>query len=389
MDRAVFPSSSTSTSERLRSVLRPAGLFFAGAAATLVALELALRLFPVSVGLYQTEQVEARPLRTYQAHLPFTYSMTWEMRDVRHGWTNNYGQLAPFDYVPGSRPVIVVGDSYIESQMNDYRDTLQGYLGNMLRAREPVYGLGVSGMSMADYLALAHQASAEFAPRAAVFLVVDGDTSGSLIDQPGYHYFRQTADGLKLTLHRGSLHPLLRRVRQSMGDIYLFRYATRNLRFTFPALGSVFREAKAGVAAPTDREAAEQYAVIDRFLADLPGQSGIEPHCVAFLLDADRYAIYDPRLASATLDLPQARAYLMRRAAELGYRVADLEPLFRAHFKRYRRHFDYYPFDRHLNSLGHRLAAEQAYDLFDGGRCLGGAAVDARSRVDFASRGRP
>jgi hypothetical protein len=140
---------------------------------------------------------------------------------------------------------------------------------------------------------------------------------------------------------------------------------------------------------PAEREAAAQYAVVDRFLADLPGRSGIEPSCVAFLLDGDRYAIYDPRLARTPADLREARAYFMRRAAELGYRVADLEPLFRAHFKRYRRHFDYYPVDRHLNSLGHRLAAEQAYDLLDGGRCLGGGAVDTRSRVDFASRGRP
>jgi hypothetical protein len=247
----------------------------------------------------------------------------------------------------------------------------------MLEAEEPVYGLGVSGMSMADYLALVRQASAEFAPRAAVILLVDGDISGSLFDQPGYYFFRRAADGFKLTFHPAKVHLWLRLIRQSVGDIYLFRYATQNLRFTFPELGAIVREAKAQEP-PAEREAAAQRAAVDRFLADLPGLSGIEPRCIALLVDGDRYAIYDPRLASAPADLPEARAYLMRRASDLGYRVADLEPLFREHFERHRRRFDYYPVDRHLNGLGHRLAAERARDLLfdkEGGRCLGRSSI--------------
>src|ERR1700682_2896782 len=186
------PSSSTSTSERVRLVLQQAALFCMGAAAVLVALELALRTLPVSVGLYQSGRPDLWPLHNFKAHVPYTHSTTWELQSARHGRTNNYGQLAPFDSIPGSRPVIVVGDSYIESQMNDYRDTLQGYLGTMLGARERVYGMGVSGMSMSDYLMLANQASAEFAPRAAVFLLVDGDISDSLVDQAGQYHFRET-----------------------------------------------------------------------------------------------------------------------------------------------------------------------------------------------------
>jgi len=331
-------------------------------------LELLLRLFPVSVGLYQTENREIRPLRTYLAHEPYTYSMTWEMRDAHHGRTNNYGQLAPFDYVAGSRPVIVVGNSYIESQMNDYSDTLQGNLGRMLGSALPVYGLGVSGMSMADYLELATQASAEFAPRAAVFLVVDGDIVRSLIDQPGYRHFRETSDGMKLELHPRADHPWLARARKSVGDLYLFRYVTQNLRFTLPSLGTLFREAYAQP--DPRRSAAAQHAAIDRFLADVPLRSGIAARCIAILMDGDRYAIYDPRLASVPADPPEARAYLLARARKLGYTVADLEPVYRARYARDHRHFDYYPVDRHLNGLGHRVAAERAYRLLSGRGCL-------------------
>ena len=375
MDRALSPSSSTSTSERVPLVLRRAALFCAGAAAALIALELALRLLPVTFGLNQVERVNTDlwPLHNFQAHAPYTHSMTWEMRNARHGRTNNFGQLAPFDYVAGSRPIIVVGDSYIEAQMNDYRDTLQGHLGNMVGPAGLVYGFGASGLSLSDYLAVASQASAEFTPRAAVFLVINGDISESLIDQIGHYYFRETTDGLTLEFHSKRFNFLLQRIQQGVRDIRLYRYVTQNLRFTFPELAPVFREAKAhGSAVPVGQQETAQYAVVDRFLAELPGRSGIEPRCIAFLLDGDRYALYDARLASPLADLPEARAYFMRRASELGYRVADLQPLFREHFKRHRRHFDYYPVDHHLNGLGHRLAAEQAYDLLfrrAGGRC--------------------
>jgi hypothetical protein len=112
--------------------------------------------------------------------------------------------------------------------------------------------------------------------------------------------------------------------------------------------------------------------VVDRFLTELPRRSGIQPHCIAFLLDGDRYAIYDPRLASPPADLPEARAHFIRKATELGYGVADMQPLFREHYKSHRRHFDYYPIDAHWNGLGHQLAAERAYDLLfrrPGSRC--------------------
>jgi len=352
-------------------VLCPAVLLCAGTAAALIALELALSLLPVTFGLYQTRG-DLWPLHNFQPHAPFTYSMTWDMQNARHGWTNNYGQIAPFDYVAGSHPVVVVGDSYIEAQMNDYRDTLQGQLGAMLTRVAPVYGFGASGLSLSDYLVVAGQAAPEFAPRAAVFLLVDGDISESLIDRRGQHYFRETADGLKLAFHPMDGNSLLKHIRRGLGEIRLFRYVKNNLRLTLPELPLGVGEAKARLPIASVQAAAAQYAAVDHFLVELPGRSGIEPRCIAFLLDGDRYAIYDPRLALSPADLSDARAYFMRRASELGYRVADLQPLFRKHFERHQRHFDYYPIDHHLNSLGHRLAAERAYDLLflqDGGHC--------------------
>jgi len=60
-----------------------------------------------------------------------------------------------------------------------------------------------------------------------VFLLVDGDISESLVDQAGQYYFRETADGLKLTRRPKGMHPLFTRIRQSVGDLYLYRYVTQ------------------------------------------------------------------------------------------------------------------------------------------------------------------
>jgi len=53
--------------------------------------------------------------------------------------------------------------------------------------------------------------------------------------------------------------------------------------------------------------------------------------------------------------------------------LADCSRCFLEHYKSHRRHFDYYPVDAHWNGLGHRLAAQRAYDFLfrqPDGRCL-------------------
>src|SRR5712675_1918384 len=77
---------------------------------------------------------------------------------------------------------------------------------------------------------------------------------------------------------------------------------TKSAVHSAPIGGSVSRGDGAGTCRAIEKEAAAQYAAVDRFLAELPRRSGIEPRCIAFLLDGDRYAIYDPRIVSPIAD---------------------------------------------------------------------------------------
>lgn len=354
----------------MKRVLQRLGWLLAGVLLTVVVLELVLRLLPVSMPLHRSLEFDRWPLQYTEPHLDWEYSIGWSMLNAHRGRTNNYGHVAPFDFKQHSRPVLVLGDSYIESLMNDYGETLQAQLGRRIGTPESVYGMGVSGASASGYVGLARLARPEFEPRAAVVLISDGDLSESLLSAAGSHYLARRAGGsLELVYRPLPGVPLSTRLRKLVGDFSLHRYLQVNLQFAPENVFQVLRPAPQ--AAAPDRAAAakrveQQERVADWFLEQLPESLGVEPRCVVLLLDADRYAIYKPELASVPKDDPAARAHLAEEARRRGIQVADLEPVFRALYARDRMKFDHHPIDRHWNGRGHGVAAAEAFRLLSG-----------------------
>jgi len=346
--------------------LRNALSYTCGLLALAFLLECLFRLLPVPMGLYRTEQYQRWPLQNYEPHHTYASSMSWEMRHARIGTSNNYGHVAPFDYQRGTGPVIVVGDSFVESQMNRYQDTLQGQLGDLLKLRDAVYGLGANGLSISDYLAVSGLAAAEFAPRAAVFLVIDGDVSESLLRQIGHYNFAVKNGAVELQywpLYGDTFAKTLRRV---IGDFALYRYVQMNLRFDPGRLiqrliDAPAAHASAAVAAPRAPLPAET-AAVDHFLNQLAPTLKMAPACVVLLFHSDTYAIYDPAAANALKDAPMLKEYFQDHARAQGYRVVDLEQRFRADYQMHGQRLDFWPLDRHLNGRGHGVAAQAAYD---------------------------
>ena len=157
---------------------------------------------------------------------------------------------------------------------------------------------------------------------------------------------------------------IFRTIRMRIGDISLYRYLQVNLGLSLPRLSAwPKREAPAAAPKAAERTDASLYPVVDYFLRNLPATLGLPPRCVVFLLDSDRYAIYKPELASKRLDDPQLRGYFQREATARGFRVADLDPIFREAYARDQVKFDYWPLDRHWNGVGHNVAATTAYRL--------------------------
>lgn len=346
--------------------LRNALAFALGALVGVIAFEGLLRQFPVPVGLYRTEQYERWPLVNYEPRMGYTSSLSWDMRHVRRGSTNNYGQLAPFDYLPGSHPVIVVGDSFVGAAMNHYEDTLQGQLGALLGHRETVYGLGANGLSISDYLALSSLAADEFSPWAAVFLLIDGDVSESLLNQIGHYSFTVRNDAVEMKYRPLYGETFGKRVRRLFGDSALYRYIQLNLHFDpmrllARAIPSPVGPAS-GTALPSEKRHASEIAVVDHFLGRVATALKLPPACVALLFHSDTYALADPATATTPKDAPQLMEYFMEQARARGYRVVNLREQFQSDYLLHGKRLDFWPLDRHLNGRGHGIAAQAAYD---------------------------
>lgn len=331
----------------------------AGVLLSVALAEVALRALPVTMGLYRTQQRDAWPLHAYGAHQAFSYSMTWQMLHANRGRTNNYGHIAPFDYRPGSKPVVVIGDSFIEAMMNRPEETLQGELGRLLDPLAPVYGLGFSGNSLAEYLATARMARSEFAPVAMVFLIIDNDIKESWSNRSGHRYFQIDPGRVReayLPLDAGGL---AQRVRRMIGDSALYRYVQVNLGFSLEGVVARRRapqqeslRAPSADVEPMSRTAAEY------FLVTLPEAAGIPPERLVLVFDSDRDRIYDPsRAPRRAADSPEIQGFFKERAQALGFGVVDTAPLFATHYRLHGRRLDYTPTDRHWNGLAHRLVA--------------------------------
>lgn len=338
-----------------------------GALLAIALLEAVLRFLPVTMGIYRTTQFERWPLQNAEPHLPYANSHTWALLNTHRGLTNNYGHIAPFDYKKNSHPILVIGDSFVESLMNDHADTLQGQLGEKMGTPESVYGLGVSGLSASDYVALSRLARDEFKPVAAVFLVTDGDFSESLGQRLGNYFLTPTGQTFELDYAPLQGDTFMKRIRKSVGDFALYRYLQVNLQFAPKNLVNVFQKQKEPAvqvhATPSPEKIRAQQKVADWFLAELPSALGIPPECIVFLVDSDRYAIYKADLASPRKDSPQVRQHFITRARQLGFKLRDLDPVFRQLYAQNQTKFDHWPMDRHWNKVGHGVGANEAYRL--------------------------
>ena len=150
----------------------------------LLFLELALRVLPIVDGSYAADRSTSWPIRTMIANTRYTFSTGWNAENIHHGRINNLGYVAPFDYAPGSQGIVVIGDSYVASMMNDYDDTLQGALEHYLRTRRSVMGFGTSGADLPHYLGTARVVREHFSPQWAVFVITAGDYVGGFTAEP-------------------------------------------------------------------------------------------------------------------------------------------------------------------------------------------------------------
>ena len=338
--------------------------FLAGAIAVLVMLELLLRLIPVRDGAYAADPSRKWPAHTMIADTNYTYSLGWNANNIHHGHINNLGYVSPFDYHEGASGIVVIGDSYVESMMNDYNDTLQGMLARNLRSAQQVMNFGMSGADLAHYLGTAQLVGQHFSPSWAVFVITAGDYSGGFSADPGYFRWapkRNPPVELVPEIERPPLTKFLR-------SLALTRYVRGNLMMQMGDVIHLHRAHDSDGGCPYRELSRKDERLTSKFIGALPRALGVPPGHVILVFDSDRKAMYDSTPAAAT-ECPNvdqlARNRLMLLAAISGMRVIDSGPIFHEYYASTHQRLDFLPQDGHWNPTAHRLMAHAVAEVIN------------------------
>ena len=350
----------------IRRIALGSSALLLGIFCALTFLELTLRLLPVCRG-----EVAADPDGDWPAHhlIPnsaYTFSAGWNFENVRRGHINNMGYVAPVDYLATTGGIVVVGDSFVQSMMNSYGETLQGALPNYLDKTTVVMNFGISRATLPHDLGVAGLVGSRFTPRWAVVVVTSGNFTRGFNSSPGYYHWVVGANpGVELTPETMK-GPALKFVR----GLALTTYVRQNLGAD---LGRLFHAGTRPVSEPCVPEelSAGDKQLIAYFANELPTRFKLPASHVVIVFDTDRDAIYrgEPqwsRSGCAGRD-EQALRLVARVAAERGLKVIELDHVFRAYFASKGNRLDYSPTDKHWNGAAHILAAEEVAKIINAG----------------------
>lgn len=314
-----------------------------------VVLEVVLQCLPVSSGLRLEQSGASMPLSRYLPRQDYVYSYGWALSNARRSVTNGQGFANSADFKPDAA-VLVLGDSFVESLMLDYPDTLQGALDRMLGGA--VYSAASSGNGLADTLELLRYYAPRLHPRNVVVLIDSGNLNNLLLPAPRSHnQFVASPDGVR-TVHVDYVESKFKRW---LAHSALVRYAYYNLKLP-DWISSVLRAASmpgAAYATPTARD-----QILDYYFSQIKAVQGVADMRIVFVIDGERNTLYEPKKGKSTWH-GDDRQVFMAQVRRNGHSVVDMQPVFEEHWRQRGERLDFLPMDGHWNKVAHGLAALQ------------------------------
>ena len=341
-------------------MIRQVALWLSGIAAFVLALELALRLLPVSTATatgYYTDPL----ILTYPPYHRWTTSTGWDLRNAQTLSANKQGFVSGQDFEINDRAVALIGDSFIEASMLPAQERPGEQLRRALGSR-PVYAMGGPGSALLDYAERIRFAHEKFAVRDFVILMEVGDVKQSVCGSGNIHgpcihastlapqvETQAPASKAKAVLRQSALAQYL--VSQLKFDSQrLWSLAFGRPQHVSPATTPVVPK-KAGV---PDVPPPNQEAVMLAFFKRI--QPFVSAGRLVIVMDSDRRALY----AAEAIRPDPARLRFIELARAAGAAVIDTEPLFRSHIAQSRLKLDVGPTDGHLNALGIHIVVQAA-----------------------------
>jgi hypothetical protein len=347
---------------------RAFGYFLVGILCSVIALEIAFRILPVSTSTQIGYYIDPVIL-TYPPHHEFTTATGWDLRNAQRHRSNNYGFLTSRDFVRDPGAIALIGDSYVEASMLPEADRLGGKLQQLLPARS-IYVLGGPGSNLLDYAERVRFAAARFQVSDFVILVERGDVRQVLCGSGNIHGPCLDPTTLSPKIEKlPSPGPAKNVIRHSA----LAQYVFAQLKVDPAALLTQVKEALTRAATrpaearaqalfvgPADVPLATVDLIVDTFFQNIR-RYGVAR--VVLIFDCKRDALSSGKSASDPV-----RDRFMQRAAEYGATVIDTESHFRRFVEKAGLSLAVAPTDAHWNREANRLAAEQVAAIFNSGK---------------------
>jgi hypothetical protein len=335
-----------------------------GCVMAIVILELIFQMLPVSTGFAYQPTMAAEP--ALKATVPFVkHSLDWKFHQATTRKFNTYGFSDDHEYVPNAQPIAVIGDSYVQSLMLPYADTLQGQLGTLMhKAKPPIYSFGVPGYSLAGYIGTAESATKKFQPQAFIFLLTKGDLTDSLITSKnaGSYFVDSRKFDIQFEPYSGPS-----RTDSFLLKSALMRYLNYHLQLNplsaFLALTGANTKASAGnQSLPLASTESNLARLSNRLIDYLEQKTTARSNNTIFIIDCDREKIYQGKQQPQTSPDNQLTLFA-RIAKERGYQTIDTLPIFTSRYQQTHRRIDFTPIDAHWNGDANHLIAEAVYPI--------------------------
>lgn len=343
--------------------MRTSLYFLLGVSVVVVALEAALQLAPVTSSLSKLPTSAESPIFRFVPDQHYKYSVGWALDNARQGTINHDGYNNSA-VMRDQAKVLVLGDSYIESLMIDYPDTVQGQLDRALGGG--VYAAAAAGNGLADSLQMMRQLAPKIHPKNVVLFVESYDISTLLEAATRGHSGFVVHDGVVGVEHSAYQES---KAKALVSRSALVRYAMYNLK-----LPNWFSGRMAALRAPARKAApdmgpqlAQRRQVLDYYFEQLRQLSAQYGSRVIFLIDADRGRIYQDSARSVNWQ-PGDREWIIERVRASGFALVDLQAPFAEHWRQRRERLDFEPMDGHWNQLAHAIAARQIVSLMPASR---------------------
>lgn len=335
-----------------------------GMLGALVAAELMLQVLPVSSATRMGYHHDP-DLLTYPSQHEWTTSTGWDLRNPQRLRSNAWGFAAEREFVPDSRAIALIGDSYVEASMLEAEERPAAQLERALGSSRPVYAMGSPGSALLDYAQRIRLAAQEFGVRDFVLLLEMSDARQSLCGSGNVHSRCLDEATLERRVQRLPEAGFIKRIARHSA---LAQYFGGQIKLR-PALliSAMFTRATpeaaekvVGAATPGEPKASEVAqahrmvdAVVDAFFEDaLPHLRGR----LVVVVDAGRT---ESRGRAPDL-IAVERARMIDRLATGGALVVDLAPVFAHQMRRSERSLVVGPYDGHMNALAVQLAMAAA-----------------------------